>query len=421
MWKKRIKQALFILAGLFICLNIFLLIYHEESIYKRKAYIGEWSLLPELDLKESVIEEGTYLAAEKAIVSPSLSQDSFFQTMVEEKEEVEEGETLIEYQPLHYTETEQELEAQLKQLTAEIAAVESTLDQLATEEPLTEPNDFSPEVEEEGMEEEDTEQEEVEMEEEDSSAYLREQFRLEKEEELAGLLARETLVEEQLEQLTEEQDFYVASPIDGIIETIEEKEDGPVITVVSDDLVIEGIITEELRKKLDTGMDVKISGLEAEGTITSLADQPEIVTETESTYTFQVSIREQAEDEITGTSEILPGYHTTMEIILDERLNVPAVHEEQLTATLVPAVWVLEADGTISYQKLETGMEEGKWIEIESGAETGQLVAESPGNFTEGAIFVTPLYIELIEWKRFNQKDNSLIKRYPLLAGLLHH
>lgn len=407
MWKKKIMPYLFVLAGLFVCLNIFLLIYHQESIHNRKAYIGEWSSIPLHDLRETASTEGVYKAAEETTVFMDSSLGTYLQTLVEENAEVEENEPLIEYQLRNLEETQRELQAQLDEVTAEISAVETTLAQLQTTD-IPEEEPASPPFEEE---------ENLPEEEADSATYLREQFRLETERELASLQAREARLEEELNQLTEEQSQQILSPVNGTVKNIDEQDGNPVITISSHDLVIEGKLSETERKNTETGMNVKISGLTSDGTISELAEFPETASGQESEYLFQVSIEDEEEQ---STDDILTGYHTTMEIILSERLNVPAIHEDQLTKTLTPAIWILEENGTVSYRQLETGIKDGRWTEVVNGAEAGQFVAESTGNLANGAMFVTPLETRFIDWNNLNEGESALLQRYPLLAGLLH-
>lgn len=420
MWKNRIKNLSFFLAGLFICLNIFLLIYHEDSIYKRKAYIEEWNPIIRDTVRETVSTEGVFQTAEETTVVFDPSLGTYMQTLIEENESVEKGEPLIEYQIHNFAETENSLQTQLDQVTDEIQAVETTLEQLETT-PLPEEDiDFSPfSQEEETLNEEEAEKApenlEEEEEEADTAAYLREQFRLETEKELASLQARQTRLEKELIQLSEEQSLQIQSPVSGTVKEINNQNENPSITISSPDLIVEGLLSERVRKQAELGMEVKISGIQTRGKIEDISNYPETVADGLSNYPFQVSLKEEEEAE-----NILPGYHTAMEIILAEQENVPVVHEDHLTNTLIPAVWVMRENGTVSYQQIETGIKENRWTEIVNGAEDGQYLAKEAGNLTNGALFVTPLELRFINWSQFNNPDTALIEREPLLAGLLH-
>lgn len=417
MRKKNIIPFLLILAGLFVGLNIFLLTYHEESIYNRKVYVGEWSTIPTHDLRDVTAEEGIYKAKEEATVFLDSSLGTYMRTLVKEKTEVEENEPLIEYQLHDFEEIQRELQTQLDEISTQISAVETTLAQLEAVQ-IHEENPVSPSLGEEGnlQEEPDSPPLEEEAGETDSTAYLQEQFRLEKQEELVSLRAREERLQEELNQVTEDPTHYIPSPVSGTVKKIENQDGHPVITISSRDLIIEGSLTEKDRKRIKNRMKVNIAGISSPGRISELSDFPETNSDMESTYRFQVSLENNEAIE----EEILPGYHTVIEIIRSERLDVPAVHEDHLTDTLIPAVWILTEDGSVAYRQLETGIRAGRWTEIVNGAEAGEPVAESRGNLTNGAIFVTPLDTRFMDWSRFNKEGTSLIQRDSLLAGLFH-
>lgn len=416
MWKNRIKNLSFFLAGLFICLNIFLLIYHEDSIYKRKAYIEEWDPIIKDTVRETVNTEGIFQTAEETTVVFDPSLGTYMQTLKEENEQVKKGEPLIEYQIHNFAETENSMQTQLNEVTDEIKALETLLEELEKTPLPEEDSDFSPFSQEEENLNEEVEEAPEELEEEaDTAAYFREQFRLETEKELASLQARQTRLEKELTQLSAEQSLQIQSPVSGTVKVINNQNENPSITISSPDLIVEGLLSEKVRKQAKPGMEVKISGIQTRGKIEDISNYPETVADGLSNYPFQVSLKEEKE-----TEKILPGYHTTMEIILAEQKNVPVVHEKHLPNTLTPAVWVMKEDGTVSYQQIETGIKENRWIEIVNGAEDGQYLAKEAGNLTNGALFVTPLELKFINWKQFNNPDTALIEREPLLAGLLH-
>lgn len=416
MWKNRIKNLSFFLAGLFICLNIFLLIYHEDSIYKRKAYIEEWDPIIRDTVRETVNTEGVFQTAEETTVVFDPSLGTYMQTLIEENEQVEKGDPLIEYQIHNFAETENSLQTQLTQVTDEIKALETILEKLETTPLPEEDSDFSPFSQEEGNLNEEVEEAPEDLEEEaDTAAYFREQFHLETEKELASLQALQTRLEKELTQLSAEQSLQIQSPVSGTVKVINNQNENPSITISSPDLIVEGLLSEKVRKQAKPGMEVKISGIQTRGKIEDISNYPETVADGLSNYPFQVSLKEEEE-----TENILPGYHTAMEIILAEQKNVPVIHEDHLTNTLTPAVWVMKEDGTVSYQQIETGIKENRWTEIINGAEDGQYLAKEAGNLTDGALFVTPLELRFINWKQFNNPDTALIEREPLLAGLLH-
>lgn len=413
MKKNRAKKTFLLLAGLLVGLNLVLLGFYEESIYKKKAFIEEWSVLPQVDLKETTAAEGVVQPEEKTTVAFDPAQGTYIQTLVEENEKVEKGDPVMEYQIHDYQSRARELESELAKVQAEITAARSTLNELAS---MTFEEDTRTVS---SLDSEADAPEESNSSEEGSGAaaeYMKEEFRLETEQKIASLQAEESTLETQLEELEREgKSLSVTSPVSGTITDIEAEDDGPTITVSSANLVIAGEIPEQTRKKAAEGMAVEISGTETEGKISEIAEYPVTTSaETASSYEFSVIPEDPVED-------LLPGYHTALEIILAERLNVPAVHQDQLTEDVVPAVWLMQEDGTVTLRELETGLEMNSWKEIINGANAGQPVVESPGtNLTSEGLFVTTLETRYLNWEQLKNEKAAFLQNYPLLAGLLH-
>ncbi|WP_179107295.1 efflux RND transporter periplasmic adaptor subunit [Sediminibacillus massiliensis] len=417
MKRKRITKIIFYsFIVLLIGTNITLLITDEDNYIDRMSYIKEWSEIFTHDLYERTLTEGVLASSEETPVYFEESQGAFQQFLVEEGDTVTEGQPLFEYRVKDYDVTLNRLEQEVEKLTGEITAIETALRNINTYQislPETNPDPLR------GFGDEDDETESEEQTDTSDTEYMKEQYLTEKELELEQKQAALQAAEAQLAELTSEGSIVtVNSPAPGKIEEIETDLKNPVVTLQSENLHIEGELPETDRKRIEVGMPVNIHiddvAGELEGEIKSIADSPnEVSINNTSFYPFEVEMDE-------AETEVLPGYHTNLEIITDQFLEAPTVKMDHITQAPSPAVWVMTPEGTVYLQEVELGLAEAGFQGLTSGVEVGETIAEEPkGRLIDQSPFVTPIRESKVQWKKMAAAGDYAFNKASFLTGVI--
>ncbi|WP_010529087.1 HlyD family efflux transporter periplasmic adaptor subunit [Lentibacillus jeotgali] len=125
---------------------------------------------------------------------------------------------------------------------------------------------------------------------------------------------------------------------------------------------------------------------------------------------------EQGEADQSDMEDLLPGYHAGLTITTNESQGAAAVMKSQL---FNKHLWKMTSEGLLVKRPVKTGIHMDNMIEITEGASSGEWIAESDNDqFHDGAVFMTPLKIEDIEWQDLRKYDNVNWKRY-MIIGLL--
>ncbi len=245
--------------------------------------------------------------------------------------------------------------------------------------------------------------------------YLKEEFLMEKEMELAQKRAQLESIQMQLSELESNGETVTAtSPYEGSVMALSESLDNPVVTIRGTELYAEGQLTEAQRMEAEVEMPAEVAIHEGDtvinGALGMLADNPESVhVDGESAYAFQVTF-----DEHTGG--LLPGYHADVAITTAKSEDAPAIRQELLAGN---NLWKMTSEGTLTKQPVETGIVTNNFAELTKGVEPGEWVAaDDRDQFREGTVFITPLKLQDIEWKQLGKYDNVNWKRY-IVTGLL--
>lgn len=151
-----------------------------------------------------------------------------------------------------------------------------------------------------------------------------------------------------------------------------------------------------------------------DGTVSNIHDYPAGVSdEGESTYAFQIAFEEEVQPEM---EEVFPGYHGEASIILDESLEATVVFDHLLAGG---SVWKMTETGRLVEQPVETGIMMDSMLEITSGVQPEELIAEARMNqFRDGAAFITPLKLTRTTWREITLGDSSDWGRY-FATGIL--
>lgn len=127
MMRKRIAP---ILMAVFIVVNFLLVFLDDEGKVERISYINEWTKSFEKDMREKLYKPGVLRAAGKEHVYFDNQLGSFQQFLVEEGEQVNEGDALYTYLVHDYYEMEADLMNQADQIQEEISAIEQAISQM---------------------------------------------------------------------------------------------------------------------------------------------------------------------------------------------------------------------------------------------------------------------------------------------------
>lgn len=398
----------------FIVGNAFLIYFDKEGRVDRKSYIEEWTQSFTYDLFEKIDTRGVFTAQESNPVYFNGDVGSFKEFLVEEGETVDEGDELYTYEIVDYQIQENQLESKINRLEEEVDALEEYIDELESytvpePERETESTDFF------GNDSEDSSN--------PPPSYVETEYLKEKEiaKQEAALERKEAMlqmVEDQLDQLQETgEEITVTSPYAGTVTELSENLRAPLLTLKSTNLHIQGDFSEKERKKVEEGMATRLYvpnlELKLSGTLTSIHTFPEDVeVHRSSSYPFEVTPEEMDE-------QLLPGYHTDVQVITDEALEVVSAFESALTTDKNLYAWVMNEEGRLERRAVDTGITENGIVEIAEGLEAGEwLAAEPKDEFRRQAAFVTPIHLEDLYFENLLNLEKNQILTYGLL-GLL--
>lgn len=424
------RRSHFIQLGIlvFIAVNLLLVYLDDEARVDRVSYVNKWSESVTADLKRELYKPVVLAAADEEEIYFDRTEGIFQQFLVSVGEEVTPGSSLFTFRVENYYETESDLLQELERVQGEITATEQAISQMkAYQIPANEFNPSSSVL----ITEEDIF---VELPESPVEAELmKEQFIAEKEQELAAKTIELTTLENQLAELRDTGDMITyESPFGGKIKHISTDLSNPLIVIESTELHATGDLSEAERLEVEEGMNAVLQLEETdvllEGTVELLGDSPaELNVEKESIYPFSASFQEdtleediedeetEAEAETEIEAELLPGYHGTLAITLEESLGATTIFEDAL---LNGSVWQMTSAGRLEQKAVETGLYEDQKFEINSGLDVASTLAEAPvRQLREGASYITPLKWKQVMKESFHMKGNNWLQ--PFVSGLL--
>ncbi|MFD1337221.1 efflux RND transporter periplasmic adaptor subunit [Oceanobacillus iheyensis] len=405
--RKYKKYMLWIAITVFVVVNFVLVLFDKEEKVDRVSFVHSWADSHEADLVEMLYKPGVIDVAGEEHVYFDPSSGVFQEFMVQEGDVVTSGDPLFSYEVQSSYETEVNLNQHVSQVEGEIAAIQSAITEMEMfqipEGATGTPSDVT-------INEEELEisfpQNTVEAE------LLREQYLIEKENELSQKTAELQSLEAQLMELQSfENVITVNSPFDGRISEVKDSLEDPVITIQDTTLQVDGELTEEERTKVEAGlatqMEINELPIALEGTISEVSEHPkEVELESTSVYPFSVSITEEDPEVLDA---LLPGYHTEIGIVMEEALGVTALFEDSI---FINHVWKMHTNGQLIETPIETGLHVEEQVEVVQGVEMGEVVADQPSSqFRHGATFITPIQVKELSRSSFtwDQWARSLV------------
>ncbi|MFG6116534.1 efflux RND transporter periplasmic adaptor subunit [Halobacillus sp. MO56] len=412
MHNKRKKRWIFFLTFAFVLANSLLIFFDRENKVEQKSYINDWSEAFTYDLIETLSTDGVFAATESNPVYFDDSLGSFQRFLIEEGEEVREGDDLYEYEVTDYYTQQTSLESEVFRLEEEINAIESYLTEMESYE-VPEPDNTSGGGSFLSPDEKDEENPPSYAE----TEFMKEQTIAEKEMELAQNEAMLDMVEAQLDDLESEgQIINVQSPFNGVITELSEDLDSPIITMKATTLQVEGELEESERKRVKEDLKAEITipeeeELRIEGTVSSVAHFPEDISVNQaSEYPFVVSVEEEL-------AEILPGYHVAVSIITDRADGAVTAFAPLLSTEENLFAWVMDDNGKLVRRPIKTGLEVDGLVEVMEGLESGEMLAHMPHDqFRRGATFFTPIQSNELRLKETFAVDTQTMLNYGLMG-----
>ena len=374
---KWISKIIIGAAILFVAANLYLL-FKGNSKVARSLYVQEWTTVKEQNIKETMKTEGITTPVEEQSIYYDERKGSFEGFMVKKGEEVTSGKTLFYYSTESYEDAIAVLESERDSLENQLDALEDKWDDLSdiqydsTRSVLDDElliNDYSVEI--------DLYQTEVEI------------NRLESEikkydEQIASL-------DRKLPQLEE------ISDINGVVKNINKDLSNPVLTIVSKESMVKGMLSEEEQSKIKPGMEVTVSlknsNKSYKGSIQEVShfpeDEPKV--KKESQYPFTIVLDKKVDHLAHGT-------HVNVKIVKKEVLDAITVPYDSIEKSGKKYVYVLK-NGKVQKQKVTTGLRVNNTQQITKGLKKGEALSMRPFSYSKGTpTFYTPLQVK--KWEK---------------------
>ncbi len=376
---------------LFIGINCLLVWLDDGEKVIRQAYVPTWEKVYQTDLFETIEADGVVTYSGESFVYFDKSIGSFDSFLVEEGSKVEVGDPLFQYRVNDYAEAEAILSYELEKIDGEIDAIEDAISEMVS---YRIPRPSVPVV---GNAEEDNTTVVVTPQEPVEADLIKEQFIIQKEQELATKKEQEQAIENQLDDLQENGDtITVESPFEGKIKEISSTLNDPIIRIEHMGLQVKGELDEAARFEVESGQPVEITLANGEqtlqGSISQIEDAPhDITVDSKSIYPFEVSFKEEQE-----LDSILPGYHANLRITVNESINGITVDTDTVKHH---HVWKMNDTGKMELVPVQTGIQMGDDLEVISGLSLGDVVTkESIDASYKGMPFITPIKFTDVAW-----------------------
>lgn len=405
------KRFIWLTVILFISINIFLVVNDKEGHIDRTAYIKDWTMATKTNMYQKLGTEGVLDYTTEQQVYLDQNSGSFQDFIAEEGDVIHVGDDLYTYKVQQYYEIKAGLDTRIETLQGEVLAVEEAIDKIrGTEIKQSTISFVYPDETEAANITQNTSEAEM----------MKEQYIIEREKELSQAKAQLASVESQLNDLiTGEDTITVESPFAGKVTNISTSLDNPIITIEAHDLHIISELTEENRMLVEEGMQADITLTEAveedsldvlTGVVHEISEEPDRLSlKGASVYPFYVIF-----DEGVDVDNLLQGYHTNLDITLQESIDAVTVNHDVVFDRFI---WKMTPAGKLIKQPIEKGIHMDQLVEITVGANKSDWIAKaSESKFRDRATFITPLDPDKATWK---EMIKSGPRKRSLLIGLL--
>lgn len=378
-------------AVVFFTLNIYLF-FEKPNLFKRTHVIQKTVPVHKEDFTETISRLGIVEAPSEEKIYRDQTLGEVETILVKEGQQVQAGETLLQYSSRDIAAEREELELTRDQLEGEISNLETQVSDLEEE---SSGSSYTASIGT-GSSLSETDSEE--------NTGLSKLLLAEKEYQKSQLELQLSQTEKRLnllDSLTETK--TIKSRTAGIVKQISDDPERPVITIISAPFHIKGEANEKELLKLAEGQpaivtsnalpDQKFTGMvSALGTMPE--DEPEIDKETQ--YPFFVNLDSTAE-------QLKYGYHVNIKVLTEEHKDAAALKKSAILRKTGGKHYAFAIKkGTLDQRKLKLGMKNEVSEEVISGMEVGEFSAARPSSaFRDGDHIVMPLNSKAINKKSF--------------------
>ncbi|UFT98511.1 hypothetical protein KO561_15095 [Radiobacillus kanasensis] len=393
--KKWIILILLLLSIGLIGVNSYFIAKKGDAI-ERTVYVEEWIRANTGDVVKSFSTDGVVVSSAKQDVFFEQENKEFLQFLVQVGDEVEAGTPLFEYRVPEQEQFQASLEAEITQREGEITSIEDYIDSLRSYQVRLPDSDVELEDRDYEVEEKLNIVGEKVTSDMISSAITQEIFKKQLElDQLEGEIER---YEEQLNNLDTEEDQAVLTEeaqVAGTVIQVEKSLTNPVITIATNELAIEGKLTNEQLQKVEVGMDVRASvqGVKdiMETTLENVEDYPieEPTIGESSFYRYQVAITDPSESLVVGAN-------AKVSILTEQANQVTTIKDKSVVKEAKPFVYHLTASNKIVRQPVQTGLFSKGKTEVVNGLKPKDVVVTNPYavSIDKKSLFTTKMKLE---------------------------
>lgn len=388
-WK---KWTVIVVGTLFMIGNLYL-IYKKDSEIKRISYVDTWTTVKEQNLVESKKDEGLIAPVEEEYIYYEENTGDFEAFLVKEGDQVEENTPILELSSVNIDAAVAQKELEISRIEEEMEALEDNIDSL---------DSLLSDIESSTTEET-----------ESSNTILASSLEIEiyeKELQLSRLEAELTQQETALASIDESlSSLTINSNISGIVKEIRHDLNNPVVTITSNNLQVEGTLSEKETAMFEDGMKVYVmSDLQKdkmEGTIASISTLPKAnpSEKKDTQYSYKIQLNEQP-----GSSVPL-GSHVDLKIITNEINDALTVSTNAIKEKGAKSyVYVMMANGTIQRRQIKTGLHINHVKEIKTNVEENEKVVLTANTLKNKRSFYTslqPKKLKKSDFKKIGKRE----------------
>ncbi|MCH1627691.1 efflux RND transporter periplasmic adaptor subunit [Ferdinandcohnia quinoae] len=386
---------------LFIGLNIYLL-YKKENQFSFKEIIVDKEKVQTSDIRIYHHTNGIVVPEKEIEIPYEPSLGHVKEIAVVEGQEVQIGTPLIVYENLNVEIIRMEINQRIQQAETKEDQMDDKVRQLQSIKSAVQSGSISKDAEN---------AEEIKRLQNEKIASLDlDILKTEQEKELIQIEVNE--LKDQLQTIQDnDQNFTVKSTINGIVKQVDETLNGPILSIYSMPLVIQGKLAEEKFLDVTVEQKAKISSKlfpkqEFLGSVSKITNipinKPDVAKLDEPTfYPFFIQL-----DEV--NDQLKSGFHVDVSIETDSRENVLTISKKAILKQKKDHFVFLIKDGKLEKRLVNIGLTSGSKLEITSGLKKNDLmISKQIKQVKNGSIVVTP-----IEYKELNKKTlQSLGKR----------
>lgn len=389
---KRLRFIVVMGIILFLIVNI-ALISKEKSKVSRVNHLTDWSRIKEVDMVDSFPVDGIIAEAEMYNIMAEKGE-SIEEFYVSEGDIVEEGTPLFNYQSDDIDRQTAILDGEIESLQSKRNSIQTLINNLRSMPPPVTP--AVPYTDPYNNNTDDS----LPVPETNQDSYNEAEWKQNIEREIGDKILEMEKIEADIKKLEQQRDSYlsdkdnlsITSPTTGIIKEIN-PDSNKVMTIVSDEIIMKGKLSEEQMTQVEEGMKVDILShlfkSRLTGEISQIVKLPSNKTEQKNKSQYPFTVIFEQEDE-----EVYIGYHVTANIILEEENDVPAVPGKSIKRNGKKSyIWILNEKGLVEKRKITTGLEVGNLYSITEGAEAEEVYITDQREVIRQAPFITPLHV----------------------------